>query len=100
MKKQVFKFLLTLIVLINAVNFTQAQTRIYIKVRPNVTVVERPVAPRRDYVWVNDEWIVNNGAYVSVPGHWAAPRRGFFWMPGHWTTERRGDYWIPGHWRR
>ncbi len=100
MKKQVFKLLLALIVFFSASNLMQAQTRIYVKVRPVATVVARPAAPRREYVWVDDEWVVRNGAYERVPGRWLAPRRGFVWVPGHWTTERRGDYWIPGHWRR
>ena len=100
MKKQIFKYLLALFVFIGASQFANAQTRIYVKVRPTATVVTRPEPPRKDYVWVGDEWTVHNGAYVHVAGHWVAPRRGWVWVPGHWATERRGDYWIPGHWKR
>lgn len=100
MKKQIFKYLLILFVFTGASQLSNAQTRIYVKVRPTATVVTRPAAPHRGYVWVSDEWTVRNGAYEHVGGRWVAPRRGYVWVPGHWATERRGDYWIPGHWRR
>lgn len=100
MKRQIVKFLLAFFVFIGASQLTNAQTRIYVKVRPTAVVTARTVAPHPGYVWIGDEWTVRNGAYVQVNGHWVAPRRGWVWVPGHWTTERRGDYWVPGHWRR
>ena len=81
MKKQTLKLLLAVIIFFSASNFTQAQTRIYVKVRPATTVVVRPLAPRRNYVWVDDEWTVRHGAYERVPGRWVAPRRGFIGFP-------------------
>ena len=56
MKKQILKYLLVLFVLIGASQFSYAQTRIYVKVRPTATVVTRPASPHAGYVWVGDEW--------------------------------------------
>jgi len=100
MKKQFLKFLLATFVLIGSVSITQAQTRLYVKVRPTEVVTTRTTAPHPHYVWVGDEWTVKNNAYVHVAGHWSAPRAGYVWVPGHWTSEAKGDYWVPGHWRR
>lgn len=100
MKKHLLKYLLAMFILIGASATTNAQTRIYVKVRPTAVVTTRTVAPHTNYIWVGDEWIIKNGAYVHVGGHWVAPRRGYVWVPGHWATEKRGDYWIRGHWRR
>ncbi len=100
MKKQLFKYLLAMFMLIGAVTTSQAQTRVYVKVRPTEIVTTRTVAPHASYVWVGDEWAVRNNAYVHVAGYWAAPRVGYVWVPGHWTSEAKGDYWIAGHWKR
>jgi hypothetical protein len=100
MKKQMLRYLLELFVFLGASQFTDAQTRIYVKVRPTVKVVERPAPPHKNYIWIGDEWTVRNGAYIHVTGRWVAPRRGYVWVPGHWANEPRGYYWIPGHWRR
>ncbi len=100
MKKALIKCLFATVILISAASITNAQARIYVKVRPTEVVTTRTVAPHSNYVWIGDEWQVKRGAYVHVPGYWAPPRRNFIWVPGHWTSERRGDYWIPGHWRR
>lgn len=100
MKKKILKYLLALFVFIGSSQLVNAQTRVYVKVRPTAVVTERTVAPHRGYVWIGDEWTVRNGAYVHVAGYWAPPRRGFVWVPGHWSSETRGDYWVPGHWRR
>jgi len=100
MKKQLFKYLLAMFILVGASATVNAQTRVYVKVRPTFTVTARPAMPHPHYVWIADEWRIENGAYVHVPGYWAAPRAGWVWVPGHWTTEARGDYWIRGHWRR
>jgi hypothetical protein len=100
MKKQLFKYLLATLVFIAAAVTSNAQVRLYVKVRPTAVVVERPVAPHPNYVWIDEEWTVQNGAYVHVPGYWAEPRPGYVWVPGHWTSEAKGDYWVPGHWKR
>ena len=100
MKKQMFRYLLALFVFIGASQFANAQTRIYVKVRPHATVVARPAPPHRGYVWIGDEWTPGNGTYTHVAGHWEAPRRGYVYVAGHWGHEGRGYYWVPGHWRR
>ncbi len=100
MKKQILKYLLFLFVFIITSQLSHAQVRVYVKVRPTATVVKRPATPHKGYVWVGDEWTIQNGTYVHTDGHWVAPRRGYAWVPGHWFKERRGEYWIAGHWRR
>lgn len=100
MKKQLIRYLLATFILVSAAATSNAQTRVYVKVRPTEIVTERPVAPHAGYVWITDEWTIKNGVYVHVPGYWAAPRGGYVWVRGHWSSEARGDYWIPGHWRR
>ncbi|MEO8713093.1 MAG: hypothetical protein ABI405_13260 [Parafilimonas sp.] len=76
MKKQLCKYLLAMFILLGVGITSQAQTRVYVKVRPAVVVTERPVAPHTNYLWIGDEWTVRNGAYVHEPGYWAAPRAG------------------------
>lgn len=95
-----FKLLLAMFVLTGVAVTSNAQTRVYVKVRPAAVVTARPAAPHSGYVWIGDEWVVRNGAYVHVPGYWAAPRPDYVWKPGHWTSEAKGDYWVPGHWKR
>ena len=57
-------------------------------------------APAPGYVWVDGEWIWNNGWYWSG-GYWLwPPYRGAVWVGGYW---RHGPYgWVRygGHWRR
>jgi hypothetical protein len=100
MKKQLFKYLFAMFILIGAALTSQAQTRIYVKVRPTAVVTKQPAQPHKNYVWVADEWTVKNNAYVHVPGYWAAPRTGYVWVPGHWASEAKGEYWIAGHWKK
>jgi len=100
MKKQLFKYLLAMFILVGASATVNAQVRLYVKVRPTAVVTVRTTPPHPHYVWVEDEWTVKNGVYAQVPGHWIAPRAGYVWVRGHWTSEARGDYWIPGHWKR
>jgi hypothetical protein len=100
MKKQLCKYLLAMFILLGVGITSQAQTMVYVKVRPATVVTARPIAPHTNYVWIGDEWRIKSGAYVHVAGYWVAPRAGYVWVPGHWVSERRGDYWIRGHWRR
>ena len=58
MKKQLFKYLLAMFMFIGAAVTSQAQTRIYVKVRPTEIVTTRTVAPHPNYVWVDEEWTV------------------------------------------
>lgn len=100
MKKNVFQYLLALTIFLGASQFSYAQARVYVKVRPTVTVVARPSSPRAGYVWIEDEWSPRGHTYVRVAGHWVAPRKGYVYVTGHWNKEGRGYYWVPGHWRR
>ena len=100
MKKQLFKYLLAIFIFTGGAITSQAQTRVYVKVRPTPVVTTKPAAPDKTYVWIGDEWTVKNGAYVAVPGYWSKPRAGYVWVPGHWTSEAKGDYWVPGHWKK
>jgi hypothetical protein len=100
MKKQILKYLLVLFVFVGASQFSYAQTRIYVKVRPTATVITRPAAPHPGYVWIGDEWKGNGASYAHVEGHWVAPKKDYVWVTGHWVHENRGYYWMPGHWKR
>ena len=60
-------------------------------------VVNRPVKPGSDFVWVVPH---STPGGVLIPGHWkyiGPPRHGRVWVPGHYN--RRGD-WISGRWKR
>jgi hypothetical protein len=100
MKKQLFKYLLAMLMFIGIASIGHAQTRVYVKVRPTAVVVAKPAAPHPNYVWIGDEWAAKNNTYVHVAGHWVEPRAGFVWVPGHWASEPKGEYWVPGHWRK
>jgi hypothetical protein len=77
-----------------------AQT-IYVKVRPAVPVVVRPVAPGPTHVWIAEEWRPNGSGYAYAGGYWAAPPHpGWAWIPGHWKHHEYGEYWVAGHWRK
>ena len=100
MKKHLFKYLLVILILLGAVIEGQAQTRVYVKVKPNGAVTVKPKAPRADYVWIDDEWNVKNGKYVQLKGHWVEPRKGYTWVPGRWSSDSKGLFWTPGHWKK
>ena len=75
-----------------------------VKIRPDRPAVmdihRRPPPPSRDHVWVEEDWVPQNGSYVWHGGYWAAPpRRGAFYVQGHWRETRRGSIWVPGHWK-
>ncbi len=87
--------------LVMAFSFSASAQSIYVKVRPAVPVVVRPVAPSPRHVWITEEWEPRGGSYVFVGGRWAVPPHpGWVWIPGHWRRTRHGDIWIRGHWRR
>ncbi|MBN9380544.1 MAG: YXWGXW repeat-containing protein [Chitinophagaceae bacterium] len=81
--------------------FSSVSAQVYVTVRPTYAPVVRPVPPRPNYVWIEEDWAYRGGHYVAVGGHWVAPPRpGVVWIPGRWVQSRRGWRWIPGHWRR
>lgn len=60
-------------------------------------VVERPVRPGPDFVWVAP-YRAPGG--VFIPGHWkyvGPPKHRMVWVPGHYN--RYGD-WVNGRWKR
>ena len=64
---------------------SHAQVSVYVKVRPVVPVVVRPVAPSPKHIWIAEEWRPNGATYVYAGGYWAAPPHpGWYWVPGHW----------------
>jgi hypothetical protein len=75
---------------------------IYVSVRPArpTIIVNRPVAPSRAHVWVDEEWVPQGNSYAWHGGYWAAPPRpGAIYIKGHWSSSRRGHVWISGRWR-
>lgn len=91
--------LLLLLSLGGAKSYAQFVVRIRPE-RPVRVINRRPPPPSRDHVWVEEDWVPQNGTYVWHGGYWAAPpRRGAFYVQGHWKDTRRGTMWIPGHWR-
>jgi hypothetical protein len=60
-------------------------------------VVERP-GP--DYIWIDGEWVWNDG-WIWVGGHWGyPPYPRAVWVGGGWYHGPHGWYHAPGHWRR
>jgi hypothetical protein len=80
----------------------QAQSvSIYVKVRPVVPVMVRPVPPSPKHIWIAEEWRPAGATYIYAGGYWAAPPKpGWIWIPGHWKRHEYGEYWVPGHWRK
>jgi hypothetical protein len=69
-------------------------------VRPARVIVRRPPPPSAAHIWVDEDWVAQNGAYVWHGGYYVAPpRHGAVYVPGHWRNTRRGSVWIPGRWR-
>jgi hypothetical protein len=79
-----------------------AATRVYVRVAPPRTVVERTVvAPHPNWVWQPGYHRWTGNEYTWVAGTWAAPPyRHAHWIAGHWRHTSRGYYWVEGHWSR
>lgn len=99
MKKIIRIFALLSIVLVFAFSNLKAQ-EIVIGVRPHREIERRPLRPTPGHVWVNEEYVIENGKYVRHPGYWVVPPRPrAVWIAGHWVERRRGYVWVAGHWR-
>ena len=81
----------------NAVSHAQ---HIFVKVQPVAPVVERPVQPSPQHVWIEGEWVWRTDNYIWQPGYWMIPRPHEVWITGHWRRAYGGWNWVPGHWRR
>ena len=99
--KKLLSGLLVFAFLTVGLHLSTAAQAIYVKIRPAVPVVVRPVAPSPLHVWIEEEWRPSGTAYVYAGGYWALPPHpGWIWIPGHWKRHAYGEYWVGGHWRR
>jgi len=103
MKKPIRAFLLLLTVALLVVGAGNAQVNFNfsVKVMPDEPVVlERPIKPSDNDVWIDGEWIERNGQYVHQPGYWAVPERDHVWERGRWQRWPDGSvFWEPGYWK-
>lgn len=80
-----------------------ATAQFFVKIRPTIVINAgpRPMAPSRNHIWIEPEYVWRNGNYVLVNGYWAEPRMGYRYVPGYWKFHRRrGHCWISGRWVR
>ena len=97
------KKLLIIIVLFTSIQFISNSSyaqRFYVKVRPALPLVIRPIAPRPDHIWIEPEWIWRGGKYDYIGGYWVASRVGYRYQSGYWRRTRRGEAWVVGGWIR
>jgi len=67
---------------------------------PPVTETVVVARPGPDYVWIDGEWVWNDG-WIWVGGHWGyPPYPSAVWVGGGWYHGPHGWYHAPGHWRR
>jgi hypothetical protein len=75
----------------------------YVKVRPAPPRYVRVAAPRRDYIYVQDDWrwnpAINDWEWYG--NRWVPPPApGRVWVPGSWITVSGGGFtWSAGTWR-
>ncbi len=97
MEKKLFKMMLLSALFITICSSASAQ--IYVKIRPPVPVIVRPVQPAPAYVWINEEWEPNGGSYRYSGGHWAPPPQpGYYHRSGYWQRTGKGQRWVQGKW--
>ena len=88
--------------MINTVSTVPAAAASVVVTGPPPAPYTEPVvaAPGPGYVWVNGEWVWNNGWYW-LAGYWMfPPYPGAFWVGGYWVHGPRGWVRYGGHWRR
>ena len=81
MKKR--SFILILLAAVFIIVSVSVTAQVYGQIRPPVPVIVRPPQPAPVYVWVNEEWEQEAGAYRYSGGHWAPPPQ-----PGHWYKKQ------------
>jgi hypothetical protein len=87
--------------MINTVNTISPPAATVAVAGPPASLAE-PVTPMPGpgYVWVNGEWVWNNGWYWSA-GYWLYPPfPGAVWVGAYWVHGPRGWVRYGGHWRR
>jgi hypothetical protein len=100
MKKNLFRFLLLLVVVLGGSLYASAQ--VYVRTRPVAPVEVRTAQPSHDHVWIGEEWEPNGKEYRYSGGHWALPPHpGYRWKKGHWSHHGSdGEIWVAGSWRK
>lgn len=59
---------------------------------PAVRVEKRPVAPGREYIWIDGYWIHRGGRFTWVSGHWERQRQGHRYVNARWEQTRDGQW--------
>ena len=82
------------------ISLAACKTEHMVAVQPETPViVERPVAPPGEHIYVDYEYRWRDGKYVAVPGYYIKKKKGRTWIPGKWEQKPKGYVWIPGHWK-
>ena len=95
--KKLLPALLLGIALLPAASYAQ----VYVQVGPPAPIVEhRPVAPGREFVWVDGYHRWDGHGYVWVPGRWdRPPHPHMHWVAHRWEHRHGGWVMVEGHWR-
>lgn len=76
-----------------------SEQNVAVVTRPAEVVETRPAAPSSRHIWVDGEWVWQNGHYGWKAGFWVLPQAHQKWMRGYWTQRPNGQwYWVAGHW--
>lgn len=95
------KFLPTLLLAATLLPAASSFAQVVVRVGPPAPIVERrPVAPGRDYVWIEGYHRWDGARYVWVPGRWDRPPRPHaVWVAHRWVHRHDGWVLIEGHWK-
>lgn len=63
-------------------------------------VVQRPVQPYANAVWVDGHYEWNGQQYVWVPGYWVQQRAGYQFVQPRWVRRGNGYVYVRGGWGR
>jgi hypothetical protein len=97
-KKSVLFFLLVL-ALPPCFNSALAQVRISINILPAEPFIQRPPQPTTNHVWIEGEWVWQNGGYVWKTGYWFQRDPHKVWVRGYWHQRQDGGwFWVDGYW--
>lgn len=89
-----------ILILVLGINFTACRPA-YVSVRPDNFIVERPIRPSVDHIWVDGNWVYDrrSHAYSKNDGYWEKPNRSKKYTQGQWKSTKKGEYWVQGRWR-
>jgi len=74
----------------------------YVKVKTKEPKYAKPVPPRKDYMYVEHDYIWNNatGTWDWNGNRWVMPPQpAKVWVPGHWKNTIYGWTWVAGYWK-